>query len=79
MKIDEVMSSNPEIVSGAVVFAGTRVPVETLFTYLAAGDSLDEFLEDFPTVTSQQAKASLRLAGDDLIGLFRWRNVEDAA
>ena len=65
MKIEDVLGSDPEIVSGAVVFAGTRVPVETLFTYLAAGDSLSEFLEDFPTVTTQQAKAALRLASDD--------------
>ena len=46
---------DPEIVSGTPVFKGTRVPVEALLTNLEAGLSLDEFLENFPTVTRQQA------------------------
>jgi len=41
--------------SGAAVFAGTRVPVETIFDYLAGGHTLDEFLDDFPTVRREQA------------------------
>ena len=49
-----VVSCNPEIMGGAPVFAGTRVPVQTLLDYLEAGDSIDEFLEGFPTVTRQQ-------------------------
>lgn len=47
---------------GAVVFAGTRVPVEALFDYLEAGDTLDEFLRQFPTVTREQAVAVLEAA-----------------
>lgn len=47
---------------GAAVFAGTRVPVETLFDYLEAGDTLDEFLRQFPTVTREQAVAVLEAA-----------------
>lgn len=47
---------------GATVFAGTRVPVDTLFEYLEAGDTLDEFLRQFPTVTRKQAVAVLEAA-----------------
>jgi uncharacterized protein (DUF433 family) len=46
---------DPDIVSGVPVFKGTRVPVEALLTNLEAGLSLDEFLQNFPTVTRQQA------------------------
>lgn len=54
-----VVTSDPEILGGAQVFAGTRVHVTTLFDYLAAGDPLDEFLDDFPTVKREQAVALL--------------------
>lgn len=54
--------SDPDILGGAPVFIGTRVPVRTLLEYLEAGDSLHEFLEDFPTVTREQAVAVLQLA-----------------
>lgn len=50
---------DPEVVSGTPVFKGTRVPVEALLDNLAAGVSLDEFLENFPTVTREQARAVL--------------------
>ncbi len=46
-----VVHSDPEILGGTPVFVGTRVPLETLFDYVAAGDPLSEFLEDFPTVS----------------------------
>jgi len=60
MKIDEdIISCDPEIMNGALVFTGTRVPVEILIQHLTAGDSLDTFLEDFPTVTREQAVAYL--------------------
>ena len=49
------VTSDPDIVSGALIFKGTRVPVEALLTNLEAGLSLDEFLQNFPTVTRQQA------------------------
>lgn len=53
---------DPEILGGTPVFRGTRVPVQTLFDYLEAGDPLDEFLDDFPTVTREQALAMLESA-----------------
>lgn len=52
--------------SGAPVFAGTRVPVDTLIGYLLDGNTLDEFLEDFPTVTRANAVAVLEYAGESL-------------
>lgn len=51
----QVISRSPDIMSGAPVFAGTRVPVQTIVDYLAGGHSLDEFLDDFPTVRREQA------------------------
>ena len=48
-----VVPNDPEILGGTPVFVGTRVPVKTLFDYLEAGDSLGEFLEDFPSVTRE--------------------------
>ena len=55
----ELIVKDPEIMSGTPVIAGSRVPVKTLFDYLKAGDPLDEFLEDFPTVQREQAVALL--------------------
>ncbi|MCR5858499.1 DUF433 domain-containing protein [Mesorhizobium sp. J428] len=66
MKISDVLSSDPEIVSGAVVFKGRRVPVAGLFEYLRARDTLDEFLLDFPTVEREQVEAVIQLAGEDV-------------
>ena len=57
-----MIRSDPEILGGAPVFAGTRVPVQALFDYLEAGDSLDVFLEGFPTVRREQAVAVLEAA-----------------
>ena len=79
MKIDEVLSSDPEIMSGAVCFAGTRVPVDALFGNLASGLSIAEFLEQFPTVTSDQAEAALVFGGEHLKSFYRWQNFESAA
>ena len=56
-----------EIMHGTPVFAGTRVPIKTLFDYLKGGDTLAEFLDDFPTVSQEQAVKALELAGEDLI------------
>ena len=53
------ISSNPEIMGGTPVFAGTRVPVQTLLDYLAAGHSIDEFLAGFPSVDRKQTLAFL--------------------
>ncbi|HWS71501.1 MAG TPA: DUF433 domain-containing protein [Thermoanaerobaculia bacterium] len=54
-----VISSDPEIMSGAPVFAGTRVLAQTLIEYLEAGDSIDDFLEGFPSVSREQVIAFL--------------------
>jgi uncharacterized protein (DUF433 family) len=59
---DATIVSDPEILRGTPVFAGTRVPVRTLFENLADGVSLDEILEAFPTVTREQAVNALREA-----------------
>jgi uncharacterized protein (DUF433 family) len=57
---------DPEIMSGTPVFEGTRVPVDALMNNLAAGVSLDEFLENFPTVSREQAQAVLRFSNETL-------------
>jgi uncharacterized protein (DUF433 family) len=62
-----VIHTDPDILSGTPVFVGTRVPVRTLLDYLEAGDPLDEFLEDFPSVTREQAVTALRLAKQMLV------------
>jgi uncharacterized protein (DUF433 family) len=62
-----VVHSDPDILGGTPVFVGTRVPVRTLLDYLEAGDSLSEFLEDFPSVTREQAVAALQLAKQMLV------------
>ncbi|MCX6323271.1 MAG: DUF433 domain-containing protein [Sphingobacteriales bacterium] len=59
MDIRELITIDNEILGGQTVFKGTRVPVESLFDHLEAGISLDTFLEDFPTVTKDQAIALL--------------------
>ena len=51
----QIISRSPNILSGTPVFAGTRVPVQTIIDYVAGGHSLDEFLDDFPTVRREQA------------------------
>lgn len=61
-----VIHCDPEILSGAPVFVGTRVPLQNLIDYLAAGDSLERFLDSFPSVTREQAIAALELAGEAL-------------
>jgi uncharacterized protein (DUF433 family) len=56
---DKLIEQNVDVLGGTPVFAGTRVPVHTLLDYVTAGDSLDDFLDDFPTVTRAQAIAVL--------------------
>ena len=58
----KVVHSDPEILGGTPVFVGTRVPVKSLFDHLEAGDSLDVFLDSFPSVSREQAVAALELA-----------------
>ena len=62
MSDTRVIHSDREILGGTPVFVGTRVPVQALFDYLEGQHSLDEFLDDFPTVTRQQAVAVLEKA-----------------
>jgi uncharacterized protein (DUF433 family) len=62
MDIRELVTIDKEILGGQTVFKETRVPVESLFDHLEAGVSLDAFLEDFPTVTKEQAVALLDLS-----------------
>lgn len=57
-----VISASPDVMGGTAVFAGTRVPVQTLIDYLEAGDSIDEFLAGFPSVTRPQVIAFLERA-----------------
>jgi uncharacterized protein (DUF433 family) len=61
---DPIVTSSPDVMSGAPVFAGTRVPVHTLIEYLAAGETIDEFLQGFPTVRREQVLSFLAQAED---------------
>ena len=65
--ISSVVHSDPDILGGTPVFVGTRVPVRTLLDYLAAGDTLEEFLDHFPSVSREQAVAVLSQANDLLV------------
>ena len=65
---DELIERNPNILSGTPVFSGTRVPVRTLMEHLEAGDSLDDFLDDYPTVSREQAIELLERARMILVG-----------
>jgi uncharacterized protein (DUF433 family) len=62
-----VVSRDPEVMGGTPVFSGTRVPIQTLIEYLEAGDSIDQFLEGFPSVTREQVVAFLEEAKDKLV------------
>jgi uncharacterized protein (DUF433 family) len=62
-----LITRSDEVMSGTVVFAGTRVPVQTLLDYIEEGDTLDHFLEDFPTVTREHALAVLELAKESVL------------
>ncbi|MCI0388667.1 MAG: DUF433 domain-containing protein [Acidobacteria bacterium] len=55
MRLDEIIEVDPEKMSGTPVFMGTRVPIKNLFDYLEGGDSIEVFLDDFPTVERTQA------------------------
>ncbi len=66
-ELDQIIIRNKEILSGVPVFSGTRVPVQTLLDYIEAGDSIDEFLEDFPTVKKTQVLKLLEILKEALI------------
>ena len=59
---DKLIDRNPDILGGTPVFSGTRVPVRILMEHLEAGDRLDDFLDDYPTVSRDQAVELLELA-----------------
>ena len=65
---DNLIDRNPEILGGTPVFAGTRVPVRVLLEHLEAGDRLDDFLNDFPSVLREHAVAVLESAVAELVG-----------
>ena len=66
-QLSQVVRSDPEILGGTPVFVGTRVPVQSFFDYLEGGETLDDFLRQFPSVRREQAIAALDLARDSLL------------
>ena len=66
LDVGELITCDVEIMSGTPVFKNTRVPIKNLIDYLGTGESLDEFLEDFPSVTREQAVQTLELAKEIL-------------
>lgn len=71
MRDEPAVHSHPEILGGTPVFVGTRVPVQALLDYLEEGDTIDSFLDAFPTVTREQTVAFLEQAARALVGRFR--------
>lgn len=65
----KIVAISPDVMSGTPVLCGTRVPVQNLVDYLKAGDSIDEFLEGFPTVTREQVIAFLDQANAQIVSL----------
>ncbi|MDP2318942.1 MAG: DUF433 domain-containing protein [Acidobacteriota bacterium] len=65
--VESVVRCDPDVLGGTPVFAGTRVPIKNLVDYLAAGDSLERFLDHFPSVKREQAVAALEIGADLLI------------
>ncbi len=64
---EPIITASPDIMGGTPVFAKTRVPVQTLLDYLKAGESIDDFLEGFPTVTREQVVAFLEEAEEQIV------------
>ena len=64
---ESVVTSAPDIMGGTPVFTGTRVPVQTLMDYLKGGESIDDFLEGFPTVSRQQVVNLLEEAEEQIV------------
>jgi len=67
MQREEIIDSNPEVLGGTPVFTGTRVPVRSLFDHLEAGDSIDDFLEGFPSVRRDQVIALLEISQERVL------------
>jgi len=64
---NRIISSSPDVMGGTAVFAGTRVPVQTFIDYIKGGESIDDFLEGFPTVSREQVIAFLEEAKEQMI------------
>jgi len=69
LKSSLIISASPDIMGGSPVFAGTRVPVQTLLDYLKAGESINDFLDGFPTVSREQVITLLEEAGKQLVSM----------
>jgi uncharacterized protein (DUF433 family) len=69
MSHDDIVTISPDIMSGTPVFCGTRVPIQNLLDYLKAGDSIDDFLDGFPTVSREQVIAFLDAAEAQMVQL----------
>ena len=67
IQLDRIVNRDPEILGGIPVFLGTRVPIRSLFDYIEAGDTLDEFLRQFPSVRRERAIGLLDLARDAVL------------
>ncbi len=70
MRLKDIVSKDPNVHSGDLVFAGTRVPVDTLIDYLNGGYSINRFLQGFPSVTRKQVQAFLELGMDQIENLI---------
>jgi uncharacterized protein (DUF433 family) len=66
---EQIITASPDVMGGTPVFANTRVPVQTLLDYLKAGESIDDFLDGFPTVTKEQVIAFLQEAEEQIVKL----------
>jgi len=71
MNLKDIISIDEEVLSGQTIFKGTRVPIDTLFDHLESGITIDSFLDDFPSVTKEQAVALLEFANK----LFNTKNI----
>jgi len=69
--VKSIVTVSPDVMSGSAVFRGTRVPVKNLLDYLAEGNSLDEFLDQFPTVRREQAIGLIEVAEDLVLEAVR--------
>ena len=67
MSKDEIINSDPDVLGGEPVFQGTRVPIKSLFDHLEAGDSIEDFLEGFPSVQREQVIALLELSQERVL------------
>ena len=71
MNPKSVVSIDNDVMGGTPVFVGTRVPVQSLFDYLEGGETVDEFLRQFPSVDRKQAVAALQMARDSIVSSAR--------